>query len=137
MEIYKEPASLFVAGFVGTTNVIQGRALSNEANGSGRVETSLGPLRCPLPPNVKTGQAVSVMFRPEAVMVHTEQGEARDNLVPGTVKSAVFTGNRVGYEIDSGEFHIRAEMSPYVAELKKGQRVWVELPADRMRVLAV
>ena len=53
------------------------------------------------------------------------------------MKSAVFTGNRVGYEIDSGEFHIRAETSPYVAEIKKGQHVWVELPADRMRVLLV
>ncbi|MBF8253381.1 MAG: hypothetical protein HW373_76, partial [Deltaproteobacteria bacterium] len=137
MEIYKEPANLFVAGFVGTTNVIQGRALSNEPNDPGRVETSLGPLRCPLPPSIKAGQPVSVMFRPEAVMVHTEQGEGRDNLIPGTVKSAVFTGNRVGYEIDSGEFHIIAETSPYVTELKKGQHVWVELPADRMRVLAM
>ncbi len=69
-------------------------------------------------------------------MLHTEQRDASENLVPGTVKSAVFTGNRVGYEIDSGEFHLRAETSPYVAELKKGQHVWVELPAERMRVLA-
>lgn len=137
MEIYKEPANLFVAGFVGTTNVIQGRVLSNEPNYSGRVETSLGPLRCPLPLSIKVGQPVSIMFRPEAVMLYTEQGEARDNIVPGTVKSSVFTGNRVGYEIDSGEFHIRAETSPYVTELKRGQHVWVELPAERMRVLAM
>ena len=137
MEIYKEPANLFVAGFVGTTNVIQGRALSNEANNYGRVETSIGPFRCPLPPTIKAGQPVSMMFRPEAVVLHTEQREASENLVPGTVKSAVFTGNRVGYEIDSGEFHLRAETTPYVAELKKGQHVWVELPAERMRVLAM
>ena len=120
MEIYKEPANLFVAGFVGTTNVIQGRALSNEANNSGRVETAIGPFRCPLPSTIKAGQPVSVMFRPEAVVLHTEQREACENLVSGTVKSAVFTGNRVGYEIDSGGFHIRAETSPYVAELTKG-----------------
>ena len=137
MEIYKEPANLFVASFVGTTNVIQGRAVSHEPNDSGRVETSLGELRCPLPPSIKAGQPVSVMFRPEAVMIHTEQRESRANIVPGTVTSAVFTGNRVGYEIDSGEFHIRAETSPYVAEIKKGQHVWVELPSDRMRVLAM
>jgi iron(III) transport system ATP-binding protein len=137
MEIYKEPANLFVAGFVGTTNVIQGRALAHESNDSGRVKTSLGELRCPLPPRIKAGQAVSVMFRPEAVLIHTEQREPRANMVPGTVTSAIFTGNRVGYEIDSGECHIRAETSPYVAEIKKGQHVWVELPADRMRVLAM
>jgi iron(III) transport system ATP-binding protein len=137
MEIYKEPANLFVAGFVGTTNVIQGRALSREPNDAGRVETSLGELHCPLPPSIRAGQPVSVMFRPEAVMIHTEERESRANVVPGTVRSAVFTGNRVDYEIDSGECHIRAETSPYVAEVKKGQHVWVELPADRMRVLAM
>ena len=117
--------------------MIQGRALSHESNDSGRVETAIGPLRCPLPTSIKTGQPVSVMFRPEALTIYTEQGEARDNLVPGTVKSAVFTGNRVEYEIVSGEFYIRAETSPYAAELNKGQPVWVELPADRMRVLAM
>ena len=137
MEIYKEPANLFVASFVGTTNVIPGRALSHEPNDAGRVETSLGELRCPLSPSIQAGQAVSVMFRPEAVMIHTEQRESRANTVPGTVKSAIFTGNRVGYEIDSGEFHIRAETGPYVAEIKKGQQVWLELPSDRMRVLAM
>jgi iron(III) transport system ATP-binding protein len=137
MEIYKEPANLFVAGFVGTTNVIQGRALVNGSNDSGRVETSLGELRCPLPPSIKAGQLVSVMFRPEAVLIHTEQRGPRTNVVSGTVRSAVFTGNRVGYEIDSGECHIRAETSPYVAEIKKGQQVWVELPAERLRVLAI
>ncbi|HMF49002.1 MAG TPA: ABC transporter ATP-binding protein [Candidatus Saccharimonadales bacterium] len=137
MEIYKEPANLFVAGFVGTTNVIQGRALSSEANNYGRVETALGPFRCPLPLTISAGQPVSVMFRPEAVVLHTEQREASENFVSGTVTSAVFTGNRVGYEIESGEFHLRAEASPYVMELKKGQHVWVELPAERMRVLAM
>jgi iron(III) transport system ATP-binding protein len=135
MEIYKEPANLFVASFVGTTNVIQGRALTDDSNGRGRVETSIGELRCPLPPSIQAGQPVSVMVRPEAVMIHTEQREAGSNVVAGTVKAAVFTGNRVGYEIVSGQVHIRAETSPYVAEIKKDQQVWVELPADRMRVL--
>ena len=135
MEIYKEPANLFVAGFVGTTNVIHGRALSNDPAGSGRVETPVGQLCCLISPDVKAGQSVSVMFRPEAVMIHTERCEPRDNILPGAVKSAVFTGSRVGYEIKSGEYHIRAETSPYMAELKKGQLVWLELPTDRLRVL--
>jgi iron(III) transport system ATP-binding protein len=135
MEIYKEPANLFVASFVGTTNVIQGRALASDSNDGGRVETSLGELRCLLPASIKPGQPVSVMVRPEAVMIHTEQRETGINMVAGTVKAAVFTGNRIGYEIVSGQVHLRAETSPYVAEIKKDQHVWVELPAGRMRVL--
>ena len=135
MEIYKEPANLFVASFVGTTNVIQGRARTDASNDRGRVETDLGELHCLLPPGIQSGQAVSVMIRPEAVLIHPEPRETANNTVAGTLRAAVFTGNRIGYEIRSGEVLIRAEASPYMAEIIKGQQVWVELPADRMRVL--
>jgi hypothetical protein len=31
---------------------------------------------------------------------------------------------------------VRADTNPYVAPLEKGQSVWLEMPADRIRVLA-
>ena len=50
MDIYKEPANLFVAGFVGTTNLLEGRVIDNETAGEqGIVETAVGKLRCALP----------------------------------------------------------------------------------------
>jgi ABC-type Fe3+/spermidine/putrescine transport system ATPase subunit len=30
MDIYKEPANLFVAGFVGTTNLLEGRVIERD-----------------------------------------------------------------------------------------------------------
>jgi len=136
MEIYKEPANLFVAGFVGTTNLLQGRVLRSSRPGEpGLVDTPLGQLRCPVPQPMVEGQPVRVMFRPEAVRTHTDCGGPLNNLFSGTVRSAVFTGNRVEYEIEAGEFRIRVETSPYIEEIDKGQRIWVEMPADRIRVL--
>ena len=137
MDIYKEPANLFVAGFVGTTNLFAGRiARNNRAGEPGLVETAVGDLHCAVPQQVGQGQRVSLMFRPEAVSIHTAACGPRVNVLPGRVRSVVFTGNRIEYDIDVGQYHVRADTNPYVAPLEKGQSVWVEMPVDRIRVLA-
>jgi iron(III) transport system ATP-binding protein len=137
MDIYKEPANLFVAGFVGTTNLLEGRIARNDGAGEpGLVETAVGELRCPVPQQVGPGERVSLMFRPEAVSIHTVACGPRVNVLPGHVRAVVFTGNRIEYDIDVGQYHVRADTNPYVAPLEKGQSVWVEMPVDRIRVLA-
>src|SRR5687768_4562317 len=137
MDIYKEPANLFVAGFVGTTNLLEGRVVDNETAGArGIVETAVGKLRCALPNGVVQGQRVSLMFRPEAVAIHTAACGSPVNVVAGQVRTVVFTGNRIEYDIDVGQHHVRADTNPYVAPFERGQSVWLEMPADRIRVLA-
>ena len=137
MDIYKEPANLFVAGFVGTTNLLEGRiVLSESAGARGLVETAVGKLHCALPQQVVQGQRVSLMFRPEAVSIHTVTCGSRVNVLPGQVRAVVFTGNRIEYDIDVGQYHVRADTNPYVTPLERGQSVWLEMPSDRIRVLA-
>lgn len=137
MDIYKEPANLFVAGFVGTTNLLEGKIARNDgAVEPGLVETAVGELRCPVPQRVGPGERVSLMFRPEAVSIHTVACGPRVNVLPGHVRAVVFTGNRIEYDIDVGQYHVRADTNPYVTPLEKGQSVWVEMPVDRIRVLA-
>jgi hypothetical protein len=48
----------------------------------------------------------------------------------------VFTGNRIEYDIDVGQSHVRADTNPYIVPLEKGQSIWIEIPNDRIRVLA-
>jgi iron(III) transport system ATP-binding protein len=137
MEIYKEPSNIFVAGFVGTTNLLEGRVVRNDgAGGLGLVQTALGELKCLVPQQLGAGEPVSLMFRPEAVSIHTVDGGPRDNVFPGQVRVVVFTGNRIEYDVDVGKYHVRADTNPYVAPLEKGQGVWIEVPTDRIRVLA-
>src|SRR5688572_4061759 len=105
MDIYKEPANLFVAGFVGTTNLFAGTiARNNGAGEPGLVETALGELHCAVPQQVGRGQRVSLMFRPEAVSIHTVACGPRVNVLPGHVRGIVFTGNRIEYDIDVGQY---------------------------------
>jgi ABC-type Fe3+/spermidine/putrescine transport system ATPase subunit len=76
------------------------------------------------------------MFRPEAVSIHTAACGSPVNVLTGQVRAVVFTGNRIEYDIDVGQYHVRADTNPYVAPLERGQSVWLEMPADRIRVLA-
>lgn len=137
MDIYKEPANLFVAGFLGTTNLLEGRIIrSDDAGEPGLAETAVGKLRCAVPQQIGQGQRISLMFRPEAVSIHTATCDARVNVLPGQVRGVVFTGNRIEYDIEVGQHHVRADTNPYLTPLEKGQNVWVEMPVDRIRVLA-
>jgi iron(III) transport system ATP-binding protein len=137
MDIYKEPANLFVAGFVGTTNLLEGHIVRTETAGeAGVVQTSVGEICCPLPQAAVQGQRVSLMFRPEALSIHTAACGSRVNALPGHVRGVVFTGNRIEYDIEIGPCQLRADTNPYVMPLERGQSVWVEMPADRIRVLA-
>lgn len=137
MDIYKEPANIFVAGFVGTTNLCEGKVVGNSREGElGLVATGFTELKCRVPPQLRAGEQVSLMFRPEAVSLHTAVFESRANVFPGQVRAIVFTGNRIEYEIDVAQYHVRADTNPYVAPLEKAQTVWLEIPSDRIRVLA-
>ena len=137
MEIYKEPANLFVAGFVGTTNLLQGRVLCTSAAGEpGVVKTAAGELRCAVPEQVTQGQEVALMFRPEAVSIHTSRGDGKANVFRGKVRAVVFTGNRIECDIEVGESRIRADTNPYLTPLEKEQTVWTEVPTDRIRLMS-
>jgi ABC-type Fe3+/spermidine/putrescine transport system ATPase subunit len=137
MEIYKEPTNLFVAGFVGTTNLFNGRISRNNGCGEpGIVTTAAGEFRCRLPARLGQGERVSLIFRPEAVRIYTTECDAKPNALPGRVRRIVFTGNRVEYEIDVGQSHVRADSNPYITPLEKDQTIWLEVPMDRINVLA-
>ncbi len=73
MELYDRPANLFVAGFLGTANVIEGR-FEEEAGRS--VFRSAEGIVVPLAKGAGSG-AGSIMFRPQNVSIHTPgQAEA-------------------------------------------------------------
>jgi iron(III) transport system ATP-binding protein len=136
IEIYKEPANLFVAGFVGTTNLFQGRVSQKSRAGEvSLIDTAMGQLSCSVPEHMSEGHLVSITFRPEAVRIHTDSSGPLSNFFAGTVRDVVFTGNRLEYDVQVGDLLIKVERSPYLQEIRKGQSVTVEIPADRIKVL--
>jgi spermidine/putrescine transport system ATP-binding protein len=65
-ELYANPATSFVARFVGETNEFTGR-VRDVANGLAAVETPYGMLRGRAGPGVKSGVEAALYVRPEAV----------------------------------------------------------------------
>jgi putative spermidine/putrescine transport system ATP-binding protein len=82
-EVYASPATLFVAGFIGTMNIFEGRINGNQVEA--------GPFQLPLPEELRVaaGQKISVGVRPENVMLEHDTAEG----VPAQVKHMMDMGH--------------------------------------------
>jgi iron(III) transport system ATP-binding protein len=132
LEIYRRPASPFVADFVGSMNFLQGRVI-----GDGRVRLGPTELTCTTDGFV-VGDEVGVCVRPEDVMVRNVAASTANRLGV-TVGTLDFLGAfcRASLQPDGGiapfvaDFSINLMRDLAVAE---GQRLEVALPADRLRL---
>jgi len=86
-ELYEAPASRFVATFIGSANVLDGRA-----TGAGFEAPGIGILRvgAPAPPDT-TVRAIAI--RPERIRIGDDQ--AGENRVPATVTAIDYAGDSV------------------------------------------
>jgi len=132
-EVYRRPASAFVADFVGTTNFLPAVVV-----GPGRVRFGEIELACELDVRPGPGHDVTVAIRPEDVVVR--------NVVAGTgntfqvrVTEMEFLGSfcRVGLAIDGPKPALVADFSINVVRdlaIEVGKEMPITLPADRIRV---
>src|SRR5437867_1259935 len=75
--VYDRPATLFVSGFIGTTNLLRGRALES-ANGTTLVELEAGAkLTVPTDRAFAAGAAVMLSARPEQLRLPAEAAAGR------------------------------------------------------------
>ena len=106
-ELYDEPATRFVADFIGESNFIEGTIERIDGPAAWVGASGLGELRAPARPGIASGAAVALTVRPEKI-VAVENGVAPEsNAVEGVVEDVVFVG----------------EMRRYVVALPGGQRL--------------
>jgi spermidine/putrescine transport system ATP-binding protein len=90
-DIYHRPASLFVAGFIGSANLLPGTVRDRDGDAA-VVELRAGPtIRASGGVAAGTGERVSVMLRPERLHVAMTPSEDGRSL-PGTVHDVIFQG---------------------------------------------
>ncbi len=87
-DLYRKPATRFVADFIGEANLLPGRYAD------GRV--IIGPLEFPFEQDGVAAGPVTVMARPEAITVR--RGGAG---LPGTVRAAFFLGMSIEYLVET------------------------------------
>jgi spermidine/putrescine transport system ATP-binding protein len=135
-DVYEEPQTVFVANFLGVSNLFSAEAAVGNGGGCA-LRIGERALRAEQGDTGARG-AVSAMIRPERVGVepHGTEGE---NRVPGLVERAVFLGG-------SYEVHVRLLGGDLLKAtipndgiplpFEEGTPVTVYLPADAVRVLA-
>ncbi len=127
MEMYKNPKTRVVAGFIGTTNMFDGVVVEGKQP-RGKVKTEIGVLDCMIPAELEYGAKVAVMVRPEAVACY-HQHQDLPNIFEGVVEEAVFLGTVITARIKINEQKISAMLN-YKDPVKAGDRVYVHFPSD-------
>jgi len=140
-EVYRSPASEWVARFLGLTNLLEG-----EVESSGAIRTPIGTLR--LNGALPTGESVLVLIRPDAALLKDEGGtpaargqvmkdeEQRANRVEGVIVEKSFRGGHTRSIIRAGEVDLVFEFSASADLPTIGERIRLSLNPDSISVLA-
>jgi ABC-type Fe3+/spermidine/putrescine transport system ATPase subunit len=135
-EIYEAPATVFVADFLGVSNLMD--AVASGADNAGRCKVKIGGLEFYAG---RGGASVSgntkVTIRPERVRLEPH-GTSGENRLPGTVQRWVYLGNAVQLIVQLATgVKIQALMQNSGDEIpyREGSDVTVHLPASALRVL--
>ncbi len=129
-EIYNEPATAFVADFIGTMNFLEARVTSSTQIHIGE----LGINCLSVPGNA--GDKLLVSIRPEDVVVQ----DASDNRLEATIEDIEFLGAYVRAELSNSEMsdhHFFADFSANQvrrSDLKQGMKLEVGLPKRSLRL---
>ncbi len=127
-EIYTQPKTQFVAQFIGSTNQLSGQITHQTAADQGTVKTEVGDLTCGLLNGLQAGSKVVVVVRPESVILHQDRPLETTNIVEGKIAAAMFLGEYVDCNVEMGRVVMQTHQ-PHSFQVRRGQTVWVELPA--------
>jgi iron(III) transport system ATP-binding protein len=134
-DLYRRPASEFVAQFIGRTNLLAGRVVSA---GPGGIEVDVVGQRIRVSDEgtrAGLGQTVHLVVRPEVIELRPEDSGAG---VPGTIVSRTFLGEKAEYEVRVGTDLLQvASYNPVQRGLfPVGQRVTLHFPTEGIQLLS-
>jgi putative spermidine/putrescine transport system ATP-binding protein len=128
VDVYDGPASLFVSGFIGTTNQLPGR-ITQTGPDRAKVELDHGGVVIGRAHNtVDVGTRVVVAIRPEQLALHTEAGEG---LIAARHRLAMPMGSQTIHELEREGGNTIKVVEPRIgAPRQPGRTVWLGVRAD-------
>jgi spermidine/putrescine transport system ATP-binding protein len=135
-EIYEQPATRFVADFVGETNFIEAEIVSSDpplvtVSVQGITMRALG-----IPP-YESGREVVITIRPEKIWLTKESSTPLENQFTGVIEELVYFGTDTHYLVrisDDLILTVRQQNLNHLA-FRRGDRVHVGWPAQGAQVL--
>lgn len=107
-EVYDQPASLFVAGFIGASNLLRGTVVACDG-GTARLATPMGELVVDAAALVVGEEAVAAVRPEQVTLLERPAGgtTAASNEWAGTVRTTVFLGDALEHSVLVGPTEIR------------------------------
>jgi len=107
-EIYERPQTRFVTDFIGQSNILPARVL---AVGQRQARLALDgfEVRAPARAEIGPGQHVSLVIRPEHVLMGAEAERQDLNRVRARVSKETYQGSLIRYELAVGQYALIAE----------------------------
>jgi spermidine/putrescine transport system ATP-binding protein len=133
--IYEEPATLFVADFLGVSNLVPAEA-SGRMGDACMLKVGDVPMRA-IQGAADARGSVKAMIRPERVRIE-DQGTTGENRLPGLVEHVVFLGSfrEVRVRLLGGALVTAVQPNDGTESVQtQGAAVSVHLPAESLRVL--
>ena len=119
-EVYDKPATPFVAGFVGSANVLSGHVVDGQVH--------LGAFQVPGADHLEEGAAAAAYVRPHDVRVSKEETGVR-----GTIERMATLGwlARLSIKLPGGETLVAHVPHDELGGAKEGDEVWVDLRSPK------
>jgi ABC-type Fe3+/spermidine/putrescine transport system ATPase subunit len=128
-ELYAQPASAFIAGFLGAATFIHGEV---EAEAEGLYAVRSGDLCLRGVAHAAPGARGLVVLRPEDGALHAARPQAIGNLLPGEVVYSEFLGGRWRHVVAVAADRLVQILTP---DRAPDRRVWVHFPYERCLIL--
>ena len=127
-DIYQRPANLFVATFIGKTNVLNGTLNNSVLKIAGKYDVSLNNIK---DKNIKGNVVISI--RPEEFMI--DENQAKDG-IKAFIDSSVFLGLNTHYfaHLESGEKIEIVQESKIDSIIPKGTEVYLKVKQDKINI---
>ncbi len=132
-EIYTQPATQFVAEFIGTSNFLPGK-VTRTAEGV-RIDTLEGVLWAESTAGSSPDGNALVALRPENVMLSTTpSGGTLRNEWRGSVLTRAFMGDSVDHVVGVGKFELRVRCNPAIS-IPPGTEVYLSVDPKNVTVV--
>jgi len=125
--IYQKPTNKFIAGFIGSTNWLEGKVIEVEGK-IVNVETSMGIVSSTMVNSCSCGDKVMLSVRPEAITVETTVPQD-GRYIQARVESAMFLGEYMDCYLRVGDQTLRAKVHPQ-DNVKPGDMIYLKILAE-------
>ncbi len=132
LEIYTEPATLFVADFIGEMNQLK-------AVSAGKNKLRIGDMEFSCQPHISSGQNGVATIRPEDVVAFEKSRKTSQNVIEVTIREMEFLGSfwrtiltskKLSDQSITADFSINAVRR---LSIEKDRKIRIELPTQALR----